>query len=448
MSSGSRRAVCSCPRWRARRALGEKAEPVYPRAVRDDIQGNIVPGFNKDHQHFLFLAIDDVRKARRWLRRLAPQLTTMDDALAFVRAHRSARLRTGNVEPPLNATWINLAFSYGGIAKLAGAKEADKFGDQRFRQGLAERSTYLGDPSSPAHPHHRRRWKVGGPGREADIFVMVAADEPSDLKFAVKELMDGFDGVSFLFGQRCDTLPGNLRGHEHFGFKDGISQPGVRGRVSEAAGDYLTPRYLAKDDPHARLFAKPGQPLVWPGQFLLGEPRQDTQDLFAPAPAAKNFPSWARRGSYVVVRRLRQDVEAFWTFVIDHAGSMDPIHFAATLVGRWPSGAPLMRAAAADDPALGGRRVRQQPLPLRGPDPRLQALTDRLPRRRPSAGGGRRARPRLPALRPHPQGQPTRRGHRSRHTRRLPVAADAAARHPVRTARRGRRVALPDAVGA
>ena len=32
------------------------------------------------------------------------------------------------------------------------------------------------------------------------------------------------------------------RGHEHFGFKDGISHPGVRGRLSDNPTDYLTPR--------------------------------------------------------------------------------------------------------------------------------------------------------------------------------------------------------------
>jgi Dyp-type peroxidase family len=336
----------------------EPGEPVYERAVRDDVQGNIIPGFNKDHQHFLFLRIADPQPTSRWLARIAPRLATMDDVLAFVRAHRSQRFRLGAAEPRLSATWVNLAFSHAAIRKLAGEAAADSFGEISFRQGLAARSTYLGDPVSPAHPGHRSRWLVGGPHNEADILVMVAADEVRDLDDAVGEIREEVDGQGLerVFEQRGDTLPGALRGHEHFGFKDGVSQPGIRGRVSTAPGDFITPRYLASDDPHARLFAKPGQPLVWPGQFLLGEPRQDTQDLYAPAAAASNFPPWARRGAYLVCRRLRQDVEAFWEFAVDAAAQLElePLHFASLLVGRWPSGAPVMRTPHADDAALAG----------------------------------------------------------------------------------------------
>jgi len=130
----------------------------------------------------------------------------------------------------------------------------------------------------------------------------------------------------------------------------------VRGALSGAAGDEITPRYLAEGDPHARLFAKPGQPLVWPGQFLLGEPRQDPLDPYKAAAPAHNFPSWAGRGSYLVCRRLRQDVVAFWEFAVAASAvrGMSAVEFAAQLVGRWPSGAPVMRARGADDLALAG----------------------------------------------------------------------------------------------
>ena len=337
---------------------GEPGEPLYGRVVRDDVQGDVVPGFNKDHQHLLFLRLGGVPAAKRWLRAIAPRLATMDDVLAFVRAHRSQRLRTGVVEPPLNATWINVAFAYRAVVALAGQGDADAFGDESFRQGLAARSAYLGDPSAPDHPGHRSTWVVGGPGDEADLLVVVAADEPTDLDAAVTDLHEELaaHGLQVLFEERGDTLPAPLRGHEHFGFKDGVSQPGIRGRVSTAPGDFVTPRYLPPDEPHARLFGKPGQPLVWPGQVLLGEPRQDPQDLFAPAPAATRFPAWARLGSFLVCRRLRQDVVAFWTAMADLAAGLgeDPVRVASRLVGRWPSGAPLSRSPDADDPVLAG----------------------------------------------------------------------------------------------
>jgi Dyp-type peroxidase family len=334
-------------------------EPVYEREARDDIQGNAVPGFNKDHQHFLFFRIGSRPATKAWLRDIAPAVSTMDDVLAFVRIHRSLRHRFGVVEPGLlKATWVSVAFSHRAIGRLVDRDTADEFGDRSFRQGLAARSRYLGDPTRTRHPGYAGRWVVGGPRNAADIVVIAAADDPPDLDAAVRLVKEGGKAheLRLLFEQRCDTLPGPLRGHEHFGFKDGVSQVGVRGKVSDAAGDFVTPRYLNPADPRARLFAKPGQVLVWPGQFLLGEPRQDPDDLFAPAPAAANFPSWARRGSYLVVRRLRQDVPAFWRFATESAAALGiaPERFAAMLVGRWPSGAPVMRAPSGDDAVLAG----------------------------------------------------------------------------------------------
>jgi Dyp-type peroxidase family len=372
-------------------------EPLYDTEAREDIQGNIIPGFNKDHQHFFFYRIRSKPATKKWLRLIAPAISSMDDVLAFVRVHRSLRHRFGVKEPGLlKATWVNIALSNAAIAKLVDKQTAAAFGDQSFRQGMAVRSGYLGDPTKTTHSGHASRWLVGGPKNEADVVVIAAADDPDDLDAAVSLIKAGAlkHKLQLVFEQRGDTLPEPLRGHEHFGFKDGISQPGVRGKVSEAPGDFITPRQIRSTDPRARLFAKPGQVLVWPGQFLLGEPRQDPQNLFAPARPASNFPAWAKRGSYLVFRRLRQDVPAFWAFATSSAAplGMTPEQFASMLVGRWPSGAPLMRAPTADDPVVAGdtwannhfifdddtRPSNLRPIPGYAGDSAPQALADTL----------------------------------------------------------------------
>ena len=336
--------------------VADDNDKVYGPQERANIQGNTIPGFKKDHQHFLFFRIGPVAKCKTWLRWIAPLISSLDEVLAFVRAHRSLRLRMGVKEPPLNSCWVNIAFSHGAIARLVGQADADKFGETSFCQGLAERSTYIGDPSDGKHPGHRRHWVVGGPKNAADILVIIAADDAAQLNRTVDSIRDraAASGLRLIFEQRGDTLPGKLRGHEHFGFKDGISQPGVRGKVSSAPGDYITPRYIDPNDPRSNYFAKPGQLLLWPGEFLLGEKRQDPEDLAEPARPAANFPDWAKLGSYVVCRRLLQDVPAFWSFSVGAAEALgiSSEQFASMLVGRWPSGAPLMRAPDADNPVL------------------------------------------------------------------------------------------------
>ena len=337
---------------------GAEPEPVYGPKVRGNIQGNIIPGFNKDHQHFLFYGLGNIKRAKVFLRWISPLITSMEEVIAWVRLHRALRLRLGVKEPPMCATWVNIAFSKHAIEALVSRADAEAFGDESFRQGLSARSSFIGDPTNRKHPGHRQHWVVGGPKNEADIVVIIAADDSEDLHTMVDVIKAraAGSGLRLLFEQRGDTLPGRLRGHEHFGFKDGVSQPGVRGKLSVAPGDFITPRYIDPADPRARFFAKPGQLLLWPGEFLLGEPRQQTENLFASAGAATNFPRWAALGSYLVCRRLRQDVPEFWKFAIGVAAALGiPAQkFASMLVGRWPSGAPIMRTPAADNAALAG----------------------------------------------------------------------------------------------
>ena len=322
----------------------------------DEIQGNILAGFNKDHQSFLFLRIKpaaaDVTAARQWIKTtLAPLISHTGEVLAFNRLFKEAKA-AGNPLP--QATWVNAGFSASCIGRILSAADVAAFGDEAFTRGLAQRSEFIGDPTNPAAEGNKRNWKFGGrPENEADIVVIVASDDGALRQGVVDTLLATLAAghLDLVFQQDGRTLPSPWTGHEHFGFKDGVSQPGVRGRASAAADDFLTPRRIDPADPRSEYFGKPGQLLLWPGEFIFGTARQPQSPLTVTTAAgdtASDFPAWARDGSYLVIRRLRQDFGAFWDFANQKAieEGMTPVQFATLLVGRWPSGAPLMRVSA------------------------------------------------------------------------------------------------------
>jgi Dyp-type peroxidase family len=91
-----------------------------------------------------------------------------------------------------------------------------------------------------------------------------------------------------------------------------------------------------------------------PGEFVLGY--DDEDGGLPPAPAAPLH----RNGTFMVWRKLHQDVAAFRAF-LDEASAgtrLEPEAVAARLVGRWPDGSPLMLRPHAGDERLGNDRAR------------------------------------------------------------------------------------------
>ncbi|MEZ4295049.1 MAG: hypothetical protein R3B70_08720 [Polyangiaceae bacterium] len=339
----------------------------------DEIQGNIVPGFNKPHQTYIGLRIDDVAAARKFLRLLAGEIssmaTVMRDRLEFRRLRDAIgedRLTAGDkrsLAQRRDQLHINVSFSYEGLRKLT--PEAQSFQSDAFRQGLIERSPMLGDPTSSDDPGSPRNWVVGSPGKVPDMLVIIASDVVPRGQERVAQMLKDTEsfGLSVLYKETGSVLPGDLHGHEQFGFHDNVSQPGVRGKVQLPEGEmYVQPRAIASSEvPDHLLYGYPGQDLVWPGEFILGYPTQ-TPDPLVRGPIESPQPPWAKNGSFVVFRRLRQDVQLFWDVMAKEAerlakqpgfSNMTQVRLAAMLVGRWPSGAPFARVPEGDNPALG-----------------------------------------------------------------------------------------------
>jgi Dyp-type peroxidase family len=332
-----------------------------------EIQGNLVAGFNKDFATLLFLTIDDQTLFKTWLGQFHQLVASAEEVISFNRLFKRTRDRRGYTGS-VKASWINIAFSHAGLSKLT--VEADAFTDASFRSGVAAQSAALGDPTNADAEGHPDHWLVRDGDGGADVLIIVAADALSDLEAEVAQIeqllyspRDALGrpmrcGAAIIFKQEGRTQLGALAGHEHFGFLDGISQPGIRGRISHWPNDVLTPRQNPNDPDQG----KPGQDLLWPGEFIFGYQGQDPKNVTAPGANSllddagnRVAPDWAKDGAYLVFRRLRQDVHAFHQFLHENGGEIgiEPAGLGAKLIGRWASGAPIIRAQGVDEPELG-----------------------------------------------------------------------------------------------
>jgi Dyp-type peroxidase family len=325
-----------------------------PALAVEQIQGNILAGFNKDNQTLIFLDISDPKLFKPWLRAITPFVATTEEVLQFNRLFKLIRSRRKVESRAVLSTWMNIAFTFKGLKKLN--KEAVKFQDEAFKAGLAKRSKLLNDPSKGEGA--QESWLIGGENNDPDAVVIFGSDSIEEMALAVRRFeswifegahLDGKvvpSGASVIFKQKGATLPSPLTGHEHFGFLDGVSQPGVRGTVGDTK-ELITPRQNPADPNQG----KPGQDCLWPGEFVFGYPGQDPTDPDKKGKVKNEGPSWSKNGSFLVFRRLRQDVGGFHDFLKDQGDrlKLGPELFGAKCVGRWASGAPIERAPKDDN---------------------------------------------------------------------------------------------------
>jgi Dyp-type peroxidase family len=315
-----------------------------------DVQALVRRGLgNMPHASYTLLRIgekpDDKARVRRWLGAIVDKITTGADV-----ADKPAR----SADAP--ERYVNVAFTHTGLEKLGLTEEETRRFPREFREGMApapangngasRRSGMLGDVG----PNEPKKWWWGGPKKEVDLLLMTFAKDGAKAKAAEQALLGSSGDPSECGFERPETIAGYLPedGKEHFGFRDGISQPVIRG--SERA------RRLGTKE--AKLS------LVNPGEIVLGYPNE--RELLPPSPAidpgrgaglpeGQFGPDLGRNGTYLVFRQLKQDVDAFNKFLddqsVEYRNMVDEKwkeSLAAKLVGRWKNGAPLTRFPDAD----------------------------------------------------------------------------------------------------
>jgi Dyp-type peroxidase family len=323
-----------------------------------EVQGNILKGFNKDHARFIFFNIEDAQKISDWFRELVeqkkiPSTTDLIDAATRMKGK-------WKYDPTFKPreTWIHVAFTASGIKKFGldlppshGAYELDEpdpsnpdpdqpaDGQQiflkhpnavvddsdPFNAGMKKRNTTLGDienddPKNWSEPFNNKYDSIDG-------VIRIDADEIEDVNKTVVDLITQSTqrGSTVLGLEIGDTIL-NRQGKqiEHFGFRDGVSQPLIKGIDDEESG-----KRTIEIDLHN------------PKKFVLFN--------------LEGTRAWANGGSFLVFRRLSQDFAGFWEFMKEYGPKFgfSPTELAARFVGRWPTGAPLAKFQDGD-PLLPG----------------------------------------------------------------------------------------------
>ncbi|CAE6332712.1 unnamed protein product [Rhizoctonia solani] len=286
-------------------------------------------------------------------RRLRRQAARIEQGLT------GAEVDEAEVKPiriPLKQKMI--AFTRDGLDEIG---YMEKTGDRRFdNHPMLHDKTELGDQSDWdllfAWNEKEKEATTNGLGRNAKDnreattgreplhgVVIIATENSEELEEVTEQVDTLFKGL----WEKMGTLDGSVRpdknrGHEHFGFLDGISQPSIHGIEHPL----------------------PGQLQVNPGVIVMGYPGD---------PVSKwDRASWTKGGTMMVFRKLEQSVLEFKKYCRDNGqrwkefvpggergalkmgfdGRDGEELFAARFVGRWKSGAPLALCPFKDNPAL------------------------------------------------------------------------------------------------
>jgi deferrochelatase/peroxidase EfeB len=315
-----------------------------------DIQGNIVKAYGRygfPVARYVFYRVNSAEVGRQFVTDLMGYVTT-------------SAPWTNPAALPLATT--NIAFTYEGLKHLDVPDDTLHGFPDEFSMGMKARRDIIGDTG----PSHFSRWdpiwNLESSGETQPIHILISINARTEhdaegryqrirqvLDAAIKKWPDvrgEEDGVMQLSGHRG---PGGgehfeyqpsaaLTGRsdkEHFGYSDGISGTFFRGCGEDPTLVIGGGKPTGKDPR-----TKEGWEPLEPGEFILGQPDESGAYPEAPGP-----PLFSRNGTYLVYRKLHQNVASFYSYLEDE-GSRFPggkEALAAKLVGRWRNGAPLTR---------------------------------------------------------------------------------------------------------
>lgn len=267
-----------------------------------------------------------------------------------------AHMTPGNHGPAAvgGPAFCNIAFTQAGLRACGLQEGALELFPEEFRVGMTRRAGLLGDVRN----HHPLRWRLppppaGGPGVEPEnthaAVTLRCTTVPGSPEEAAVDLADphhplqsDLAALAALPGVRiaavqpmrrlyADATRTSIR--EHFGYQDGNGEPAI---------EQTRPPY--------------NDNLVHPGEVLVGQTNAGDRNYLddpdtAPAQVAARL-DWLGNGTFVAMRRYRQDVHRLRTVVHATAATLpggattanEELVY-AKMMGRYRDGTPVVFAA-------------------------------------------------------------------------------------------------------
>jgi Dyp-type peroxidase family len=269
----------------------------------DEVQRLIVHGYRFGHVHHLLLHIESAAYARAFLASMATQVST------------AAR------RPAQDA--VSCAITLPGLRALEAPADCidafERLAPAYFEGAALRASRHLGDTGRNESP----RWETQFVRDRTHVILSVYAGNNDELDQCVRHLRNTF-GATGLSGWDM-PLVGRVRRqqgesqYEAFGFRDGISQPTIRG---------VDKHNESRNPPRMNVAA---------GEFLLGHANEEGENLWADRDLPALVRKFVTNGCFVALRKMHQDVAAF-----ERSG--DALT-RAKMCGRWPNGAVVTPGA-------------------------------------------------------------------------------------------------------
>jgi Dyp-type peroxidase family len=287
-----------------------------------DVQGFALRGYNFPLARFLFLRIPNARNGREFIARLVQHVAT-GELWDEGKPH----------------TTVNVAFTYAGLAALDLPQASLQTFPVEFVEGMKARAGILGDTGKSAPDRWDDVWRQNPLHAWLGVYAQ-SAPELEDKCGEIRALAEATDGAEMIGSQEAAALviDGKISRKEHFGYTDGFGNPDYQGvdRDTQPGQGKLAPD------------GKSWVPLAT-GELLLGYADEAGELPAAPVPHLL-----ARNGTFMVYRKLHQNVAAFRTYMREK-GELYPggeKQLKAKFVGRWPDGTPLELSPNHEDPVV------------------------------------------------------------------------------------------------